>query len=176
MNNSTGNLKLQPFEFEKQYFFFCLISSRTRWYFFLKGNYSSVEMKTCNIQIPFVPRKWQHLETWVCKTVSCVRTEIMLLSSSTFYWLSTSILSIFARWFIPPKIFDIDPIGSIITFDLFYQRETQGEGCVICKKCLQLVSDTKAKRSTRRSEQIKLTKGKEAGAWAKTKHWFSKIK
>lgn len=62
--------------------------------FFLKGNYSSVEMKTFNIHIPFVPRKWQHLETWVCKTVSCVRTEMMLLSSSTFYWLSTSILSI----------------------------------------------------------------------------------
>lgn len=156
-----------PLSLEKQYFFFCLISSRTRWYFFLKGNYSSVEMKTFNIHIPFVPRKWQHLETWVCKTVSCVRTEIMLLSSSTFYWLSTSILSI-CMMIYSSKIINIDPIRKIILF-LYYQRETQWEGCVICKKCLQLVSHTKARRSLRRSEQIKLAKRKKGSSMSENK-------
>lgn len=75
---------------------------------------------------------------------------------------------VFAWWFIASKIFNIGPIRKMFFF-LYYQRETLWEGCVMCKKCLQLVLHTKARRSLRRSEQIKLAKRKRGWSMSENK-------
>lgn len=176
MNNSTGNLKLRPFEFGKTIFLLLSHFKPYKMVFFswkeiirllrwkhLIFTFHLFPENDSILKHEFV-RQWAVLEQKWCSYPAAHFTGFLRV-----FW-------VFAWWFIASKIFNIDPIRKIILF-FYYQRETQWEGCVMCKKCLQLVSHTKARRSLRRSEQIKLAKRKRGWSMSeKTKHWFSKIK